>query len=53
MIGWAIRILLVAAGTIAAIFVARDAENFGVVQGMIAVALVAAVVLAAALLRRK
>ena len=38
---------------IAAIFVARDAENFSVVQGMVAVALVAAVVLVIALTRRK
>jgi hypothetical protein len=53
MIGWVIRLLLVAAGAIAALFVAREAENFTVVQGMVAVALVAALVLALALLRRK
>jgi hypothetical protein len=51
--GWLIRIVLVAAGAVAALFVARDAENFGVVQGMVAVALIAAVVLVLALLRRK
>ncbi|HEV7265124.1 MAG TPA: hypothetical protein VGN83_09420 [Falsiroseomonas sp.] len=53
MIGWAIRGLLLAAGAIAALFVAREAENFTIVQGMVAVALVAAAVLALALLRRK
>jgi hypothetical protein len=53
MIGWAIRLLLVASGAIAAIFVARDAENFSVVQGMAAVAMIAAIVLALALFRRK
>jgi hypothetical protein len=53
MIGWVVRIVLVAAGAIAALFVARDAANFSVVQGMVAVALIAAVVLAVALLRRK
>jgi hypothetical protein len=53
MIGWAIRLVLVAAGAIAALLVARDAENFTVVQGMVAVALIAAAVLALALFRRK
>lgn len=53
MIGWAIRFLLLAAGAVAALFVAREAENFGVVQGMVAVALVAGVVLVVALGRRR
>ncbi len=53
MIGWLVRLLLVAAGAVAALFVARDAENFTVVQGMVAVALFAAAVLALALFRRK
>ncbi len=53
MIGWLIRGILLAAGAIAALFVARDAENFGVVQGMVAVALIAAVVIGFALTRRK
>jgi hypothetical protein len=53
MIGWAIRLLLVASGALAALFVARDAENFSVVQGMVAVALFALLVVALALLRRK
>jgi hypothetical protein len=50
---WLLRILLLAAGAIAAIFVARDAPNFPVVEGMVAVALIAAIVLVLALTRRK
>lgn len=53
MIGWAMRAILLAAGAIAAVFVARDAENFGVVQGMVAVGLIAAVVIGLALTRRR
>lgn len=51
--GWLIRLLLLAAGAIAALFVAREAENFGVVQGMVALALIAAVLLVLALARRR
>lgn len=46
---WA-RLVLAAAGTITALFVARDAPNFEVVQGMIGIALVAAVVMVLVLL---
>lgn len=53
MIGWIVRIILLAAGAVTALFVAQDAPNFSVVQGMVAVALIAAVVVAFALLRRK
>lgn len=53
MIGWLVRIILLAAGAIAALFVARDAANFDIVQGMVAIALIAGVVLVVALLRRK
>jgi hypothetical protein len=53
MIGWIVRILLLAAGSIAAWFVSPDAANFSVVQGMVAVAIFAAAVLAVALLSRK
>ena len=53
MMSWAIRLVLVLAGAIAAAFVARDAENFSVVQGMVAVALIAAVVVLVAVTRRK
>jgi hypothetical protein len=45
--------VLLAAGAVAALFVARDAANFSIVQGMVAVAMIAAVVLALALIRRK
>lgn len=48
-----IRIPLLLAGTIAALFVARDAPNFEVVEGMIAIAVIAAVVVALALLRKR
>lgn len=48
-----IRIPLLLAGAIAALFVARDAPNFEVVEGMIAIAIIAAVVVALALLRKR
>ena len=50
MIGWVVRILLLAAGAVAALFVAPDADNFSVVQGMVAVAIFAAAVLVVAVL---
>jgi hypothetical protein len=53
MFGWLIRIALLAGGGIAALFVARDAESFGVVQGMMAIAILAVAVIAAALIRRR
>lgn len=53
MIGWIVRLLLVAAGAVTALFVAREAENFTVVQGMVAIALVAAAVLVLAVIRRR
>jgi hypothetical protein len=51
--GLVTRLVLVAAGAIAALLVARDSPNFGVVQGMVGVALIAAVVIGLALWRRK
>lgn len=51
--GLLVRLVLLAAGALAALFVARDAPNFGVVQGLLATAVIAAVVLALALLRRR
>jgi hypothetical protein len=48
-----IRILLVVAGAIAALLVAREAPNFAVVQGMVAVVLIALLVIAIAFFRRK
>lgn len=50
---WLLRILLLAAGAVTAIFLARDAPNFAVVEGMVAVVIIAAIVLVLALIRRK
>ena len=51
---WA-RLVLAAVGAITAVFVARDAPNFDVIEGMVGIALIAAVVAAMVLLgwRRK
>ena len=46
-------IFAVAAGAIAALLVAQDAPNFGVVQGMVAVGLIALLVGLLALLNRR
>jgi len=43
--GLLIRLLLAASGTMAAVLVARDAPNFGVVQGMLALLLAVCVLL--------
>jgi preprotein translocase subunit SecG len=51
--GVLLRILLAAAGSVAALFAARDAPNFIVIEGMVAVALFAALVLVIALTRKK
>ncbi|MCO6418287.1 hypothetical protein JYK14_19265 [Siccirubricoccus sp. KC 17139] len=48
-----IRAILVVAGALAALVVARDAPNFLVVEAMIGVALIAAVVLLLALVNRR
>jgi Tfp pilus assembly protein PilV len=55
MAAWIVRLLLLLAAPIAALFVSRDALNFGVIETLIAIVLIALVVLAAALwtLRRK
>jgi len=50
---WLLRIALLAGGTVAAWFVAPDAPNYGVVQGMMTVAIIALSVLAAALIGRR
>jgi hypothetical protein len=49
---WA-RLVLAAAGAITAIFVSRDAPNFDVVEGMVGIALIAAVVGGLVLLGRR
>jgi len=41
MIGWIIRVLLIAAGSVAGLFVARDAANFVIVQAMVALFVIA------------
>ncbi|MBU8541364.1 hypothetical protein [Falsiroseomonas tokyonensis] len=48
-----LRGLLVAAGAVTALFVARDAPNFAVVEGMVAVVIIAAIVLVLALTRKR
>ncbi len=52
--GLILRLVLMLAGAMAAVFVARDAPNFGVVQGMFALAAIAgALVLVAGFTRRR
>jgi hypothetical protein len=41
MVGWITRIFLIAGGGVASWFVARDAPNFSVVQGVTAMLLIA------------
>ncbi|WP_187830398.1 hypothetical protein [Siccirubricoccus phaeus] len=48
-----VRAILVVAGALAALVVARDAPNFLVVEAMVAVVLIAAVVGLLALLNRR
>ncbi len=51
--GLLVRLLLALSGTVAAVFVAGDAPNFGVVQGMLALVLDVAVVALFSLSRRR
>ena len=44
MINLVIRILLASGGSLAALFVARDSTNFGVVQGMLSTVVLVCVV---------
>lgn len=48
-----VRAILALAGLLAALVVARDAPNFLVVEAMVGLVIIAAVVLALALLRRR
>ncbi|TKW77008.1 MAG: hypothetical protein DI543_17960 [Bradyrhizobium icense] len=48
MLAWIIRCLLLLAAPIAALFVSRDALNFGVFEMLVAVVLIVGFVLAAA-----
>lgn len=50
---WILRIAMLAGGAVAAWFVAPDAPNYTVVQGMMTVAIIAACVVAAALIKRR
>jgi len=40
------RLLLIAAGTVTAIFIARDALNFPIIQSVVAILMIAAVMIA-------
>jgi hypothetical protein len=55
MLAWIVRCLLFLAAPIAALFVSRDALNFGIVETLVAVILIVGFALAAAAwtLRRK
>lgn len=55
MLAWIVRCLLLLAAPIAALFVSRDALNFGIVEMLVAIILMVGVVLAASAwtLRRK
>ena len=55
MLAWIIRCLLFLAAPIAALFVSRDALNFGIIEMMVAMILIVAFAIAAAAwsLRRK
>lgn len=44
MISLAVRVVLAAGGGLAALFVARDSPNFGVVQGMLSTVVVVCIV---------
>ncbi|MFL1464167.1 hypothetical protein ACI6QG_18290 [Roseococcus sp. DSY-14] len=48
-----LRVVLAAAGAVAALLVAPESDVFPVAQGMVAIALIAAVVVVAALWRRR
>ena len=49
MVAWITRIALIAGGGVASWFVARDAPNYSVIQGIAAMLIIAGVVAAAAL----
>lgn len=48
-----LRILLLAGGAIAGLFIAQDAPNFGVAQVMATIALIAIVVIGVAMFTRR
>ncbi len=53
MINLVVRILLAMGGSLAALFVARDSPNFGVVQGMLTTVVLVCLVLILVLWRWK
>lgn len=50
---WLLRILMLAGGALAALFVAPDSPNYTIVEGMMTVVIIAVAVLAAALIGRR
>ncbi len=44
MISWVVRLVMIAAGIVTSWFIAKDAGNFGVVQTMVALLLIALIV---------
>ncbi len=44
MLSWLVRLILIVAGVIAEFFVARDALNFAVIQGVVALLVVTMIV---------
>lgn len=48
MFGWAVRILMIVAGVVTGLFVAKDAPIFGTVQVMVMMLLIALIVAAVA-----
>lgn len=53
MINLVVRIILAGGGSLAALFVARDSPNFGVVQGMLSTVVLVCIVLILVLWRWK
>jgi predicted signal transduction protein with EAL and GGDEF domain len=53
MINLVVRVVLAGGGALAALFVARDSPNFGVVQGMLSTVVLVCVVLLVVLWRWK
>jgi hypothetical protein len=49
MLAWVVRLILIVAAPIAALLVARDSLNFGIVQTFVAILLVVGLLLMAAL----
>lgn len=48
MLGWLVRVIMIVAGVVTSLFIARDAPNFGVVQMMVMLLVLALIVAALA-----